>query len=41
MYDAYGDYTVVWWIGVVRRAFSAKLIILPIRGTPLPGPVTT
>ena len=30
MYDAYGDYTMVWWIGVGVGAFSA-LINLPIR----------
>ncbi|MCY1128636.1 MFS transporter [Frigidibacter sp. RF13] len=30
MYDAYGSYTVVWWIGVAVGAFSA-LIHLPIR----------
>ena len=40
MYDAYGDYTVVWWIGVAVGAFSA-LIHLPIRERRLPGLVTT
>ncbi len=30
MYDAYGDYTMVWWVGVGVGAFSA-LINLPIR----------
>ncbi len=30
MYDAYGSYTAVWWIGVAIGAFSA-LIHLPIR----------
>ncbi|MEZ5885966.1 MAG: MFS transporter [Paracoccaceae bacterium] len=30
MYDAYGSYTAVWWIGVAVGAFSA-LIHLPIR----------
>ncbi|WP_375688472.1 MFS transporter [Pseudooceanicola sp. LIPI14-2-Ac024] len=30
MYDIYGDYTLVWWIGVGVGAFSA-LIHLPIR----------
>ncbi|GAB4546836.1 MAG: MFS transporter [Ruegeria sp.] len=30
MYDIYGDYTVVWWIGVAVGAFSA-IVHLPIR----------
>jgi MFS family permease len=30
LYDVYGDYTVVWWIGIAVGAFSA-LIHLPIR----------
>jgi MFS family permease len=30
MYDAYGSYTVVWWVGVAVGAFSA-LVHLPIR----------
>jgi MFS family permease len=30
MYDAYGDYTLVWWIGVGVGAFSA-LVHLPVR----------
>ncbi len=30
LYDAYGDYTLVWWIGVAVGAFSA-LIHLPVR----------
>lgn len=30
LYDAYGDYTAVWWIGVGVGAFSA-LIHLPVR----------
>jgi len=38
MYDLYGDYTMVWWIGVGVGAFSA-LIHLPIRETPLARPV--
>ncbi|OYX44902.1 MAG: MFS transporter [Rhodobacterales bacterium 32-67-9] len=29
-YDAYGDYTMVWWIGVAVGAFSA-IVHLPIR----------
>ncbi len=34
MYDAFGDYTMVWWIGVLVGAFSA-LVHLPINETPL------
>ena len=34
MYDAYGSYTAVWWIGVGVGAFSA-LIHLPIRERPI------
>jgi len=34
MYDIYGDYTVVWWIGVGVGAFSA-LIHLPVREAPV------
>ncbi|MEM9126897.1 MAG: MFS transporter, partial [Pseudomonadota bacterium] len=30
MYDIYGDYTMVWWIGVAVGAFSA-IVHLPIR----------
>ena len=33
MYDAFGDYTAVWWIGVAVGAFSA-IVHLPIRETP-------
>lgn len=33
MYDLYGDYTLVWWVGVGIGAFSA-LIHLPIREEP-------
>lgn len=36
MYDIYGDYTVVWWIGVAVGAFSA-VIHLPIRERRLEG----
>ncbi len=36
MYDVYGDYTVVWWIGVGVGAFSA-IIHLPIRERRLEG----
>lgn len=34
MYDAYGSYTAVWWIGVGIGAFSA-IVHLPIRERPL------
>ncbi|WP_299139305.1 MFS transporter [uncultured Tateyamaria sp.] len=34
LYDVYGDYTLVWWIGVGVGAFSA-IIHLPIRERPL------
>ncbi len=34
MYDLYGDYTMVWWIGVGVGAFSA-IVHLPIRERPL------
>ena len=30
MYDLYGDYTFVWWIGVAVGAFSA-VVHLPVR----------
>lgn len=33
LYDLYGDYTVVWWVGVGVGAFSA-LIHLPVREAP-------
>jgi MFS family permease len=33
MYDAYGTYTTVWWIGVAVGAFSA-IVHLPIRERP-------
>ncbi len=33
LYDAYGDYTIVWWVGVGVGAFSA-LIHLPVREVP-------
>ncbi|WP_295512111.1 MFS transporter [uncultured Sulfitobacter sp.] len=39
LYDAYGGYTAVWWIGVAVGAFSA-LVHLPIREKRLPGLVT-
>ena len=34
LYDAYGDYTLVWWIGVGVGAFSA-IVHLPIREKPI------
>jgi predicted MFS family arabinose efflux permease len=37
MYDLYGSYTAVWWVGVGIGAFSA-LIHLPIREKPLGQP---
>ncbi len=38
MYDVYGDYTAVWWVGIGVGAFSA-LIHLPIREHPLTSTV--
>ncbi|MEM9349970.1 MAG: MFS transporter [Pseudomonadota bacterium] len=34
LYDLYGDYTAVWWIGVAVGAFSA-IVHLPIKESPL------
>lgn len=34
LYDVYGDYTAVWWVGVAIGAFSA-IVHLPIREKPL------
>ncbi len=34
MYDAYGTYTTVWWIGVAVGAFSA-IVHLPVREKPM------
>ncbi len=34
MYDTFGDYTLVWWIGVGIGAFSA-IVHLPVREIPL------
>ena len=34
MYDLYGDYTMVWWLGVGVGAFSA-IVHLPVRERPL------
>ena len=36
MYDIYGSYTAVWWVGVAVGAFSA-IVHLPIREKPLPA----
>lgn len=36
LYDLYGDYTLVWWVGVAVGAFSA-LVHLPIREKPMNG----
>jgi predicted MFS family arabinose efflux permease len=36
MYDIYGDYNVVWWVGVGVGAFSA-IVHLPIKERPLPA----
>ncbi|MCA2011886.1 MFS transporter [Cereibacter sphaeroides] len=38
LYDAYGDYTLVWWIGVGVGAFSA-IVHLPIREKPINAPM--
>ena len=35
MYDIYGDYSMVWWIGVGIGAFSA-IVHLPIRENRIP-----
>lgn len=34
LYDVYGDYTLVWWVGVAVGAFSA-IVHLPIRERPM------
>ncbi|MEM6311772.1 MAG: MFS transporter [Pseudomonadota bacterium] len=34
LYDQYGDYTAVWWVGIAVGAFSA-IVHLPIRERPL------
>ena len=39
LYDAYGDYTLVWWVGVGIGAFSA-IVHLPIRERPMPAAST-
>lgn len=40
LYDVYGDYTLVWWIGLAVGAFSA-IVHLPIRERRLEGLRTT
>ncbi|MDF1620371.1 MFS transporter [Pseudothioclava nitratireducens] len=35
LYDLYGDYTMVWWVGVAVGAFSA-IVHLPVRERPMP-----
>jgi MFS family permease len=40
MYDMYGDYTLVWWIGVGIGAFSA-IVHLPIREHPKDADLST
>ncbi|MEL6701359.1 MAG: MFS transporter, partial [Pseudomonadota bacterium] len=40
MYDLYGDYTAVWWVGVAVGAFSA-IVHLPIKERPLPAAAAT
>lgn len=40
LYDIYGDYTAVWWIGVAVGAFSA-IVHLPIKERVLPAAVRT
>lgn len=37
LYDIYGDYTMVWWVGVGVGAFSA-IVHLPIRERPMAVP---
>jgi len=34
MYDIYGDYTAVWWVGIAVGAFSA-VVHLPVRERPI------
>ena len=36
LYDIYGSYTTVWWLGVAVGAFSA-IVHLPIREKPMKG----
>lgn len=37
LYDQFGDYTLVWWIGVGVGLFSA-IVHLPVRERPMPQP---
>ena len=34
LYDIYGSYTIVWWVGIGVGAFSA-IVHMPIRELPL------
>jgi len=40
LYDIYGTYTAVWWVGVGVGAFSA-IVHLPIREQPLQARMTS
>lgn len=40
MYDIYGSYTLVWWVGIGVGAFSA-IVHLPIKEKPLAKPLTS
>lgn len=39
MYDIYGSYTAVWWVGVAVGAFSA-IVHLPVKERPITAPAT-
>ena len=36
LYDTYGTYTTVWWVGIAVGAFSA-IVHLPVRESPVPA----
>jgi MFS family permease len=40
LYDAYGNYNIVWWVGIAVGAFSA-IVHMPIREIPLRNRVST
>ena len=40
LYDAYGNYNIVWWVGIAVGAFSA-IVHMPIREIPLKNRVST
>ena len=40
LFDAYGDYTAVWWVGVGVSLFSA-IVHLPVKESPLRGRTAT